>query len=358
MMAVKELVQYCTKNPCYQAGKRINRVAFLVVHSPAVIRASGYSTDAIITGNQWHTRWNKENIEKLAHGVIDTDGVHRFAPDTLACWHVGNSYGNANSLGFEFCEYTDQAKARQVYQNGVEYYAALCRKYGLKETDIYGHHEAHEKGWASNHSDPGPYFATIGKTMKDFRTAVKNCLDGAGTGKKSNAVTEPAVVKTYTPPAYARVCNLTAGDHLNVRTAPNADANRLAAWPELSEGNEVDVVEMYTNGWAKVLIQGNVGYVNAHYLAITERSQPASTPAPAQSYTEWAGRVHDVDPVGLIVRTGPGKGYDRLASYPKLYDGNMVSVMGEQSGYYHIRISNPVAGTHIGWVSKDYVSRG
>ena len=89
-------------------------------------------------------------------------------------------------------------------------------------------------------------------------------------------------------------------------------------------------------------------------------SQPAATPTPVpvQSYTEWAGRVHDVDPVGLIVRTGPGKSYSRLASYPKLYDGNMISVMGEQSGYYHIRISNPVAGTHIGWVSKDYVSRG
>ena len=89
-------------------------------------------------------------------------------------------------------------------------------------------------------------------------------------------------------------------------------------------------------------------------------SQPSAqpTPAPAQSYTEWAGRVHDVDPVGLVVRTGPSKSCDRLASYPKLYDGNMVSVMGEQSGYYHIRISNPVAGTHIGWVSKDYVSRG
>ncbi len=87
-------------------------------------------------------------------------------------------------------------------------------------------------------------------------------------------------------------------------------------------------------------------------------AQPTPVPAPSQSYTEWAGRVHDVDPVGLIVRTGPGKGYGRLASYPKLYDGNMISVMGEQSGYYHVRISNPVAGTHIGWVSKDYVSRG
>ena len=72
------------------------------------------------------------------------------------------------NFSYEFCEYTDPAKARQVYQNGVEYYAALCRNYGLKAADIYGHYEAHAKGWASNHSDPKPYFATIGKTMEDF----------------------------------------------------------------------------------------------------------------------------------------------------------------------------------------------
>lgn len=95
----------------------------------------------------------------------------------------------------------------------------------------------------------------------------------------------------------------------------------------------------------------------ADAFGLTGTAQPTPALTPTQSYTEWAGRVHDVDPVGLIVRTGPGKSYGRLASYPKLYDGNMVSVMGEQSGYYHIRISNPVAGTHIGWVSKDYVSR-
>ena len=87
-MAVKEILQYCTKNPCYQEGKKLNKVAFLVVHSPAVIKASGYSADVIITGDQWYTRWNKSGLEKLAHGVVDTDGVHRFAPDTLACWHV------------------------------------------------------------------------------------------------------------------------------------------------------------------------------------------------------------------------------------------------------------------------------
>ncbi|MGO5165195.1 MULTISPECIES: N-acetylmuramoyl-L-alanine amidase [unclassified Candidatus Paralachnospira] len=345
---------YCTNNDCYKEGKKIKKVEYLIVHSPAVyptiIRAQSGA------GGGWYTRWNKPGVEKFAHGFIDDTGVYNFAPETMVCWHIGDKYGNAHAIGYELCELSTASEFAKVWENAVNKYAELCKKYGLSVDRILGHCEAHDKGIASDHSDPEPYFRRFGKSMEKFRADVKARLSGQNTGAQTG--TAATATKQYSPYAYARVTNLAAGDHLNVRTAPNADANRLAAWPELSEGNEVDVVEMYTNGWAKVLIKGNVGYVNAHYLAITERSQPASTPALAQSYTEWAGRVHDVDPVGLIVRTGPGKGYSRLASYPKLYDGNMVSVMGEQSGYYHIRISNPVAGTHIGWVSKDYVSRG
>ncbi len=347
---------YCTNNDCYKENKKIGKVEYLIVHSPAVyptiIRAQSGA------GGGWYNRCNKSGVEKLVHGFIDDTGVYNFAPETMACWHVGNGYGNAHAIGYELCELSTAAEFTKVWDNAVNRYAELCKKYGLGVDRILGHCEAHDKGIASNHSDPEPYFRRFGKSMNNFRADVKTRLSGQNTGAQTD--TAVAVVKQYSPYAYARVTNLTAGDHLNVRTAPNADAGKLAAWPELSEGNEVDVVEMYSNGWAKVLIQGNTGYVNAHYLAITERSQPAAqpvTPAPPQSYAEWAGRVHDVDPVGLIVRTGPGKGYDRLAGYPKLYDGNMISVMGEQSGYYHVRISNKEAGTHIGWVSKDYVAR-
>ena len=348
---------YCTNNDCYKEGKKIGKVEYLIVHSPAVyptiIRAQSGA------GGGWYKRWNKAGVEKLVHGFVDDTGVYNFAPETMACWHIGNGYGNAHAIGYELCELSTAAEFSKVWDNAVGRYAELCKKYGLGVDRILGHCEAHDKGIASNHSDPEPYFRRFGKSMENFRADVKTRLSGQNTGAQTD--TAVAVAKQYNPYAYARVTNLTAGDHLNVRTAPNADASKLVEWPELSEGNEVDVVELYSNGWAKVLIQGNVGYVNAHYLAITERSQPAvqptPAPAPAQSYAEWAGRVHDVDPVGLIVRTGPGKSYGRLASYPKLYDGNMISVMGEQNGYYHIRISNPVAGTHIGWVSKDYVAR-
>ena len=75
------------------------------------------------------------------------------------------------------------------------------------------------------------------------------------------------------------------------------------------------------------------------------------------SYASWVGQVYQTDPLGLIVRTGPGKGYDRLSAYPKLYDGNLVSVIGREKDYDRIRISNQEAGTHYGWASTAYIRK-
>lgn len=75
------------------------------------------------------------------------------------------------------------------------------------------------------------------------------------------------------------------------------------------------------------------------------------------SYASWVGQVYQTDPLGLIVRTGPGKSYDRLSDYPKLYDGNLVSVIGREKDYYRIRISNQEAGTHYGWASTAYIRK-
>lgn len=75
--------------------------------------------------------------------------------------------------------------------------------------------------------------------------------------------------KVYNPWAYARVTNLTNLDpRLNVRSGPSTDHGVIR---QLANGNEVDVLEVYTNGWAKINIVGTIGYVNAHYLNITER---------------------------------------------------------------------------------------
>ena len=64
---------YCTNNDCYKEGKKIKKVEYLIVHSPAVyptiIRAQSGA------GGGWYTRWNKPGVEKFAHGFIDDTGV-------------------------------------------------------------------------------------------------------------------------------------------------------------------------------------------------------------------------------------------------------------------------------------------
>lgn len=145
-------------------------------------------------------------------------------------------------------------------------------------------------------------------------TAIVNGLNeffgrasSAAPAPSAPAASTPKADKKYNPYAYGVVCNLTAGDVLNVRTEPNAKASKLAAWPALGQGNEVDVIESYANGWAKVNIQGNIGYVSADYLKITERATTKtakvvgctnlnlrSTPNGTTVRTVYAGAVLEV----------------------------------------------------------------
>ena len=261
---------YCTQNDCYKEGKKLDSVSYLIVHTPAVyptiIRALSGS------GGGWKKRWDKPGVEKLVHGFIDDTGVYQFAPLDMSCWHIGDSWGNKNCIGYELCELETVEEFQKVWKNAVAHYADLCRKFDLNADHVIGHCEAHEKGFASNHSDPEPYFARFGKTMKDFRAEVQARLSG---GASSGGQASGKVKKTYDPWAYARVTNLTADDPLlNVRTGPGTEYGVIR---QLAQGNEVDVIEEYENGWAKINIVGQKGYVNARYLEITDRGSSVQT---------------------------------------------------------------------------------
>ena len=94
-------------------------------------------------------------------------------------------------------------------------------------------------------------------------------------GGSSSGTSSSGVTKSYNPCAYARVTNLTADDPLlNVRSGPGVEHGVIR---RLAQGNEVDVIEEYKNGWAKINIVGQQGYVNAHYLDIADRGSSAQT---------------------------------------------------------------------------------
>ncbi len=330
---------YCTRNDCYQAGASLKGVSYLIVHSPSVypviIRAASGS------GGGWYKRWNKPGVEKLVHGFIDDTGVYEFAPPSLACWQIGDGWGNANCIGYELCELDTAEEFQKLWDHAVSHYAALCKRYGLTADRVLGHYEAHERGFASNHDDPAPYFARFGKTMADFRAGVEKILSG-GDVPAGGTVT---IVKTYSPAAHGTVKNLSPGETLNVRTGPDISYGLLSAWPRLDQGNETDVFALYSNGWAKVGIRGAAGYVNSYYLEIRE--------AGTGSYPVWVGKASGLDGLRLNVRTGPGTSYDLLPAWPKLSEGNLVDVTGENGDWYQVRI----AGKAVGWVSKAYLAR-
>lgn len=262
---------YCTQNDCYRAGAKLEGVDYLIVHTPAVyptiIRAQSGA------GGGWYKRWNKAGVEKLVHGFIDDTGVYNFAPYDLACWQIGNSWGNSHCIGYELCELDTAEEFTKVWNYAVQHYADLCRTYGLTTDRILGHCEAHDRGFASNHSDPEPYFARFGKTMDDFRADVQKQLSGnIGKGDEDEMISEiwkqRKVIKIFSPFAVRRVAAVPEGETLAVRIAPDPEAPLLETWPALSNGNLIDVLVKYDNDWAQVLIAGEyTGYVNAAYLS-------------------------------------------------------------------------------------------
>ena len=60
----------------------------------------------------------------------------------------------------------------------------------------------------------------------------------------------------------AQVVNVPDGDHLNVRISPKDGADILPDWPNLSNGNVVEVLGEVGNGWDYIRIGGkSQGYV-------------------------------------------------------------------------------------------------
>ena len=66
-----------------------------------------------------------------------------------------------------------------VWARAVALTAYLCETYGLDPmTAVLDHSEGHALGIASNHADVGHWFPRHGKTMDDFRAAVRTAMAG------------------------------------------------------------------------------------------------------------------------------------------------------------------------------------
>ena len=81
--------------------------------------------------------------------------------------------------------------------------AHLCETYGLDPmTAVLDHSEGHALGIASNHADVGHWFPRHGKSMDDFRAAVKTALAGEDVSELDTAVDKLSAAGLIDSPDY------------------------------------------------------------------------------------------------------------------------------------------------------------
>src|SRR5665647_2392984 len=95
------ITRFMTVNDCFRAGRKLDPVRGIVVHSTA--------TPGIMA-ERWFELWNKPNVSKCVHAFIDDTGIFQYIPFTMRGWHAGSGIkGSANNthIGFEICEPSD-----------------------------------------------------------------------------------------------------------------------------------------------------------------------------------------------------------------------------------------------------------
>ena len=123
-------------------------------------------------------------------------------------------------------------------------------------------------------------------------------------------------------------------DALRLRNEANTTSTILAT---ASKGDTVVILEDAGNGWYKVDYNTVEGYMSSEYLTVSTQAD----------VTIGYGLVQ-ADGSTLNVRSGPGTGYDKVAT---LSDNAVVTIVGINNGWYKIKTSS---GT-VGYVSSEYM---
>lgn len=248
-----ELTQYyMEKNPCYTQAKPM-KPRGIVVHdtsagNPYISRYVG-PDDGIIGPNRYGNDWNKPTANKCVHAFIgldknDTVRTYNVLPWDFKCWGCGGgskgSYNNTH-IQFEICDdkYKSQDYFDRIWTESTELCAYLLKMFNLTPDTIVSHKEAHQQGFASDHSDTSVWFGKFGKTMNDFRGAVARLMDEK----------KPVVIK----PTY-------------LLYGPGSRARKLAY---LDEGTEVELTGTERNGYKRAVVTVTyTGYIRDDDLGV------------------------------------------------------------------------------------------
>ena len=115
----------------------------------------------------------------------------------------------------------------------------------------------------------------------------------------------------------------------------------------VSKGGKVSVLEDAQNGWYKVQVGDQVGYMSAEYLDVAEGEVLDDTASTAEA-EETETLYGLVNTSVLNVRSGASTDYDRVG---KLSGGTVVTILGESGDWYQISTDSLT-----GYVSGEYLT--
>ncbi|MGX5365293.1 enterotoxin EntFM [Bacillus cereus] len=157
-------------------------------------------------------------------------------------------------------------------------------------------------------------------------------INGQTQTQTQTTVTETKTVETTSELKYT-----VTADVLNVRSGAGTGHNVIS---KVKSGQVIQVVGQ-ENGWFKVNVNGQTGYVSGDF--VTTGGKTGTT-------VQQGTGTYTVNVSSLNVRTGPSTSHTVLGSVNK---GKTVQVVGEVQDWFKINFNG---GT--GYVSKDFVTKG
>ncbi|MED3397350.1 enterotoxin EntFM [Bacillus wiedmannii] len=157
-------------------------------------------------------------------------------------------------------------------------------------------------------------------------------INGQTQTQTQTTVTETKKVETTSELKYT-----VTADVLNVRSGAGTGHNVIS---KVKSGQVLQVIGQ-ENGWFKVTVNGQTGYVSGDF--VTTGGKTGTT-------VQQGTGTYTVNVSSLNVRTGPSTSHTVLGSVNK---GKTVQVVGEVQDWFKINFNG---GT--GYVSKDFVTKG
>ena len=181
---------YARNNGAFRAARPMpsGSPAGIIIHSTGANNPNlrRYVNAPEVCGeNPYKNYFDRADSDVCPHAVIglDKSGEVRAAkllPWNICCWGCGSgSKGSYNYspayIQIEVCE--DALNDRAYFERAFALAADLCKRLmknypSIKPENIISHHEAHLRGYASNHADCDHWLRKFGLNMDWFRAQV------------------------------------------------------------------------------------------------------------------------------------------------------------------------------------------